>query len=81
MRIGSIKKLPMWTFLQSLTCWFFTRGKATAFLQYERGMRHYSHHSKIKSYLEVRAAALLRINLRSYLLLPRLPLFRCAPAE
>ena len=57
MRIGSIKKLPMWTFLQSLTCWFFTRGKATAFLQYERGMRHYSHHSKIKSYLEVRAAA------------------------
>ena len=47
MRIGSIKKLPMWTFLQTLTCWFFTRGKATTSLQYERGMRHYSHHSKI----------------------------------
>ena len=60
MRIGSIQKLPMWTFLQTLTCWFFTRGKATTYLQYKRGLRNFSHHSKIKSYLEVHAACLQR---------------------
>ena len=85
MRIGSIKKLPMWTFLQTLTCWFFTRGKATTSLQYERGMRHYSHHSKIKSYLEVHAARYLPpplpIQFAAYFLPRRPPLLRCAPAE
>ena len=53
-RIGSTKRLPFWTFLQTLVQWFETRGKATGALQRGRGLRQYSHHSAIDNFLEVR---------------------------
>ena len=59
-RIGSIQRLPYWTFLQILTCWFFTRGKATAYLQFQRGLRQFSHHSTVPPFLDVRAQRMQR---------------------
>ena len=54
-RIGSIQELPCFTFMNTLTCWMFTRGKATTYLKYQRGLRQFSHDDKVKPYLELRA--------------------------
>ena len=56
----SIQRLPYWTFLQTLTCWCFTRGKATAYLQFQRGLRQFSHHSTVPPFLDVRAQRMQR---------------------
>ena len=55
MRVGSTHRLPFWTFLQTLTCWFGTSGKATTHMQDQRGLRQFSHHDKVSAYLEIRA--------------------------
>ena len=55
LRVGSTRRLPYWTFLQTLTCWFFSAGANTNYMQYNRGTRQFSHHSRVNAFLELRA--------------------------
>ena len=41
--------------METVTCWFFNSGKQTEYLQYERAVRRFSHHSRVNAYLELRA--------------------------
>jgi len=55
MRIGSVRKLLYWTFLQTLSAWYFMKGRSTQYLQNRRGLRQFSHHSRVNDFLRIRA--------------------------